>query len=51
MLDSKLTKIKTLIEQKEKIDTQLAELIGETEKPKRGRPAKKDEPAAATIEE
>lgn len=38
MLDTKLSKIKTLIEQKEKIDTELAQLIGETDKPKRGRP-------------
>lgn len=43
MLDTKLAKIKTLIEQKEKIDTELAQLIGDTEKPKRGRPSKKDE--------
>ena len=38
MLDSKLTKIKALIEQKEKIETELAQLLGEQEKPRRGRP-------------
>ena len=44
MLNGKLARIKELIDQKEKIDTELGQLIGETEKPKRGRPAKKDEP-------
>lgn len=38
MLDSKLTRIKELIELKEKTDTELAQLLGEAEKPKRGRP-------------
>ena len=41
MLDSKLAKIKDLITQKEKIDNELAQLLGEQEKPaKRGRPSK-----------
>lgn len=37
MLDSKLTKIKELIEQKQRIDEELAVLLGEKDKPKRGR--------------
>ncbi len=44
MLDSKLTKIRDLIAQKEKIDTELAQLLGDTEKPKRGRPSKEKSP-------
>lgn len=38
-MDSKLTKIKNLILEKERIDTELEALLGGTEK-KRGRPAK-----------
>ena len=41
MLDNKLSKIKSLIEQKEKDGTELAQLLGEQEKPRRGRPATK----------
>lgn len=37
MLNSKLQRIKELIQEKEKVDTELAQLIGESEKPKRGR--------------
>jgi hypothetical protein len=41
VLDSKLTKIKDLIIQKERIESELAILLGETDKPaKRGRPSK-----------
>jgi hypothetical protein len=43
MLTTKLQRIKELIEQKEKIDNELAQLLGETERPPRGRP-KKDKP-------
>jgi hypothetical protein len=38
VLNSKLSKIKELIEAKERIDAELAQLLGEQEKPKRGRP-------------
>lgn len=41
MLPSKLQRIKDLIQEKEKIDAEIAELIGESERPKRGR-RKKD---------
>jgi hypothetical protein len=41
MLDSKLTKIKDLIIQREKIDAELEALLGGIEK-KRGRPKKAD---------
>jgi hypothetical protein len=52
MLDSKLTKIRDLIEQKEKIDTELAALINGTDKPRRGRPAKdKTEPGSVVESE
>jgi hypothetical protein len=44
-LDSKLAKIKALIETKEKVDAELAQLLGETEKPRRGRPSKEKGPA------
>ena len=41
MLDSKLTKIKNLIIEKERIEAELAVLLGESEKPaRRGRPKK-----------
>lgn len=40
MLDSKLAKIKDLIEQKQKIDDELAVLLGEKDRPRRGRPPK-----------
>ena len=52
MLDSKLTKIRDLIEQKEKIDTELAALINGTDKPRRGRPARdKTEPGSVVESE
>jgi hypothetical protein len=44
-LDSKLTKIKTLIIEKERIDMELSALLGETPKARRGRPAKEKGPA------
>jgi hypothetical protein len=40
VLDSKLAKIKDLIEQRQKIDDELAVLLGEKERPRRGRPPK-----------
>lgn len=40
MLDSKLARLKELINEKERIDRELSVLLGETEKPKRGRPKK-----------
>jgi hypothetical protein len=43
MLNTKLQRIKDLIQQKEKIDTELAQLLGETERSKRGRPKKDGE--------
>ena len=43
MNSTKLARIKALIEEKEKIDTELAQLIGEAEKPKRGRPKRQPE--------
>ncbi|MBR1226905.1 hypothetical protein JQ600_18410 [Bradyrhizobium sp. AUGA SZCCT0176] len=48
MLNSKLQRIKELIQEKEKVDCELAQLIGESEKPKRGRRKKEDDPPAAT---
>jgi len=42
MLTTKLARIKELIEEKERIDTELSQLLGETEKPLRGRPRKKN---------
>ena len=41
MLTTKLARIKELIEQKERIDTELSQLLGETEKPRRTKPPKK----------
>ena len=40
MLDSKLAKIKDLLTQKERIDDELAVLLGEKDKPRRGRKPK-----------
>ena len=37
MIDSKLTKIKDLIIEKERVEAELAVLLGEADKPKRGR--------------
>ncbi|WP_194479217.1 hypothetical protein [Bradyrhizobium sp. CCBAU 53338] len=37
MLNSKFQRIKELIEAKERVDNELAQLIGESEKPRRGR--------------
>ena len=42
MLTTKLTRIKELIEQKERIDNELSQLLGETEKPSRARSRKKN---------
>lgn len=41
MLTTKLARIKELIEQKERIDTELSQLLGETEKPRRTKSHKK----------
>ena len=49
MLDSKLTKIKDLIIEKERIEGELAVLLGEKDRPKRGRP-KKEEPETGISE-
>lgn len=49
MNESKLTKIKDLIIEKERIEAELAVLLGEKEKPRRGRPPKPEE--SATIQE
>jgi hypothetical protein len=43
-LDSKLAKIKTLIIEKERVDSELAQLLGEAPKTRRGRPAKEKGP-------
>jgi len=55
-LSAKLQRIKQLIEEREsletrrdKIDSELAQLLGEAERPRRGRP-KKDESAPANPE-
>jgi hypothetical protein len=45
VLDSKLAKLKDLIIERERIDTELAVLLGETPKARRGRPAKEKGPA------
>jgi hypothetical protein len=42
MLNSKLQRIKELLQEKEKVDAELAQLIGESEKPRRGRRKKGD---------
>ena len=48
MLTTKLAQIKELIEEKERVDTELSQLLGETEKPRRGTPQKKNsDPANA----
>ena len=41
MLTTKLARIKELIEQKERIDSELSQLLGETEKPRRTKSQKK----------
>jgi hypothetical protein len=46
MLNSKLLRIKELIQEKEKVDAELAQLIGESEKPKRGRRKKEEDDSA-----
>ncbi len=38
MLDDRITRVKTLIAQRDAIDTELSELLGVTPKVKRGRP-------------
>ena len=51
MLTTKLARIKELIEEKERVDTELSQLLGETEKPRRGTPRKKNsDPADAESE-
>lgn len=51
MLDSKLAKIKDLIEQKQRIDEELSVLLGEKERPKRGRPSKEKPEAVVQSEQ
>ncbi|WP_194483331.1 hypothetical protein [Bradyrhizobium sp. CCBAU 21365] len=51
MPDSRLTEIKDLIIQKEKIEERLAVLLGDKEKPRRGRPKKEEAGEPATIQE
>ena len=48
-MSSKLQRIKDLIQQKEKIDAELAQLLGEGEKPKRGRPKKDGEDTSEQV--
>jgi len=48
MLNTKLERIKDLIQQKEKIDAELSQLLGEAEKPKRGRPISRWSQSSAT---
>jgi hypothetical protein len=40
MIDEKITKVKVLIEERERIDRELSALFGLTDQPKRGRPRK-----------
>lgn len=40
MIDEKITKVKALIEERERIDRELSALFGLTDQPKRGRPKK-----------
>ena len=40
MIDEKIARLKSLIEQREQIDKELSELFGLTLQPKRGRPRK-----------
>jgi hypothetical protein len=40
MIDEKIIKVKALIEERERIDRELAALFGLTDQPKRGRPRK-----------
>ena len=40
MIEEKIARVKTLIEQREKIDAELASLFGISEQAKRGRPRK-----------
>jgi hypothetical protein len=40
MIDEKITKVKALIEERERIDRELSALFGLADQPKRGRPRK-----------
>ena len=40
MIDERIARVKKLIEQREKIDAELAEIFGLSNAPKRGRPRK-----------
>ena len=40
MIDEKITRVKALIEERERIDRELSALFGLTDQPKRGRPRK-----------
>jgi hypothetical protein len=46
MLDDKLARIKKLIERREEIDAELSQLLGLTDKPRRGRQARDDATSA-----
>jgi hypothetical protein len=48
MLDDKLARIKKLIARREEIDTELSELLGISEKTRRGRQPKNGQSTAAT---
>lgn len=51
MLDKKLARIRELLDIKEKTDTELAQILGESETPKRGRPKKETPQAEASVGE
>ena len=42
MIDEKIARVKTLIQKREEIDAELAEIFGLAERPKRGRPRKEE---------
>ena len=48
MLDDKLARVKKLIARREEIDAELSQLLGLTEKTKRGRQPKNDQANGAT---
>jgi phosphoenolpyruvate carboxylase len=45
MLDKKLARIRELLDLKEKTDSELAQILGESDAPVRGRPRKKEAPS------
>jgi hypothetical protein len=50
VLDKKLARIRELLDIKEKTDAELAQLVGDADKPKRGRPGKKADPEKSESE-